>query len=150
MVRARDVRGDEPREHVVELAGVDAELRACAVDASEVVHPGQVARVPAARGAVLDGDRRTGEVAQLGEGAGLHGPAVADDRHPVAERLDLGEDVAGQQHGAAVGAQLGDDVLEDRLHQRVEARRSARRAGSSSTSEANAATSATFCRLPLE
>ena len=43
-------------------------------------------------------------------------------RHPVAERLDLGQDVAGQQHGAAVGLALGvDPLLEDRLHQRVEA-----------------------------
>ena len=41
-------------------------------------------------------------------------------------------------------------VLEDRLHQRVEARRSARRGGRARRRTANAATSATFCRLPLE
>ena len=29
--------------------------------------------------------------------------AAADDAHPVAQRLDLGEDVAGQQHRAALG-----------------------------------------------
>ena len=62
-------------------------------------------------------------MAQLGQGAGLHGAAVPDDADPVAERLDLGEDVAGQQHGAALGADLADVLLEHRLHQRVQAGR---------------------------
>ena len=45
----------------------------------------------------------------------------ADDADAVAQRLDLGEDVAGQQHGRAV---LGDPVdlaVEHLLHERVEA-----------------------------
>ena len=81
----------------------------------------------------------------------LDGAAGADDAHPVAQRLDLGEDVAGQQHRAALGRGSSRmQLLEHRLHQRVEARTSARRGRSSSTSEASAATRATFCRLPLE
>ena len=77
------------------------------------------------------------------------GAAGPDDRDPIAQRLDLGEDVAGQQYGPARIAQLADDVLEDHLHQRVETGgRLVQQI--SSTSEANAATSATFCRLPFE
>ena len=66
-------------------------------------------------------DRRAGQVAQLGQRAGLDAPARADDADPVAEPLDLGEDVARQQHGrAAAVAELVDAVLEHLLHQRVE------------------------------
>ena len=54
--------------------------------------------------------------------AGLHGPALADDRDPVGQPLDLAEDVAGQQHGRARGRVLGDALVEDLLHQRVEPR----------------------------
>ena len=85
----------------------------------------------------------------LGESAGLHGPAGPDDRDPVSESLGLGEDVAGQQHGAAFAA-LGAD----------ESRKVASISGSrpdvgssrisSSASLARAAISATFCLLPLE
>jgi hypothetical protein len=39
-------------------------------------------------------------VAQLVERSGLVGAAGADDRHAIAERLYLGENVTGQQHGA--------------------------------------------------
>ena len=59
---------------------------------SQVVHAGQ-ARQPVGRAREFGGDARTGQVAQLGERAGLHRPAPADDAHPVAERLDLAEDV---------------------------------------------------------
>ena len=51
---------------------------------------------------------------------GLLRTAGADDAHPVAQRFDLGEDVARQQHGAAFGLDLADAVLEDGFHQRVE------------------------------
>ena len=44
---------------------------------------------------------------------------------------------------------LADVLLEDRLHQRVEARRSALEDEQLDV-DASAATSATFCRLPLE
>ena len=53
----------------------------------------------------------------------LLGRPGTDDAHPVAQRLDLGEDVARQQHRAPFGLDLADAVLEHRLHQRVEARR---------------------------
>ena len=46
----------------------------------------------------------------------------ADDRHAVAQLLDLGEDVAREQHRPAGLARLLDAGLEDRLLQRVEAR----------------------------
>ena len=42
-----------------------------------------------------------GEVPQLGERARLDDPAGADDAHAVAQQLDLGEDVAREQHGRA-------------------------------------------------
>ena len=71
----------------------------------------------------LGGDRRAGHAAQLVQRAALLGPAGADDAHPVAERLDLGEDVARQQHGAPLGLDLADAVLEHGLHERIEARR---------------------------
>jgi len=57
---------------------------------------------------------------QLGQRAALHGAAGADDAHPVAQCLHLGQDVAGQQHRAALGLHLADAVLEGTLHQRVE------------------------------
>ena len=61
-------------------------------------------------------------MAQVGQGAGLDRAAVPDDGDPVAERLDLGQDVAGQQHGAVAAAHLlADHLAEHRLHQRVQA-----------------------------
>ena len=62
-------------------------------------------------------------MAQLGQGAALDGAAEADDAHPIAQGLDFGEDVAGEQHGAPLAPDLLDALLENRLHQRVEARR---------------------------
>src|SRR4051812_43693853 len=47
-------------------------------------------------------DRRAREVAEVGERAALHRLAVADDAHAIAQRLDFGEDVAGEQHRAPV------------------------------------------------
>ena len=60
------------------------------------------------------------EVAHVGEGARLDGAAEADDAHLVGEGLDLAEDVAGEQHGAALAAQLLHDAAEDGIHQRVQ------------------------------
>ena len=65
-------------------------------------------------------DLGPGVPAQLGQGPGGDGPALADDADPVGERLDLGEDVAGEQHGDALGSALADDLLEGLLHQRVQ------------------------------
>src|SRR3546814_20147848 len=47
---------------------------------------------------------------------------LPDDAHPVAELLHLAEDVAREQHGAAVAGDLPDGPLELDLHQRVEPR----------------------------
>src|SRR3954471_1735117 len=66
-------------------------------------------------------DRRAREVAQLGERAALHGLAVADDADAIAQRLDFGEDVAGEQHRAPVLALVAHALAEDLLHQRIEA-----------------------------
>ncbi len=63
-----------------------------------------------------------GEVAQLGEGAGLDPPPLADDGDPVGQRLHLGEDVAGEQDRAAHGGDVAYAGLEHRVHQRVQAR----------------------------
>ena len=64
-----------------------------------------------------------GEVAQLGQAAGVDDAAGAHDAHPVAGPLDLAEDVARQQHGAPLVLQRGELALEDLLHERVEAGR---------------------------
>ena len=40
-------------------------------------------------------------MAKISERAGLDDPALPDDADPVAESLDLREDVAGQQHRPA-------------------------------------------------
>ena len=81
--------------------------------------PGQ--RLERPRG--LHHHARAGEVAQLVEGAGLGRAAGADDRHAIAQRLDLSQDVAGEQDRAPRVAQLADDVLKDDLHQRIESGR---------------------------
>ena len=126
--RPRDVDDVEPgqrAQHVADARGVDPEGDLLTVDA-QVVHPAgrgepgepTGAVHPAAAGA--QGDRRAGEVAQLGEVAGLDHPAVADDRHGVAQPFHLAEDVAAQQHGGTPLAQRLHLVAEDGLHQRVE------------------------------
>ena len=56
------------------------------------------------------GDRGAGQVPKRHEGAGLDGPAVADDRHPVAQGLGLGEDVTGEQDGDTAVAMGSGDV----------------------------------------
>ena len=57
---------------------------------------------------------------ELGEGSGGHGPAPADDRHPIGQCFDLAEDVTRQQDRAAVDAPLADDLLEGLFHERVQ------------------------------
>ena len=59
---------------------------------------------------------------QLAQSARLHAPAGPQDADPVTQPFGLGQDVAGQQHGAAVVAELVDARLEHRLHERVQAR----------------------------
>ena len=106
----------------VEVLGVDGEP---AVDVAVELLGDEVrdARgVGEARGRV-DGHRvdvGAGMPSQLGEGSGRHGPAPADDGHPVGKGLDLAEDVARQQDRAALLAPLADDLLEGLFHERVE------------------------------
>ena len=83
--------------------------------------PGSRARSPGAC-SVSTLIERAGQVAQLGQRPGLDRPARADDRHPVAQGLDLGEDVAREQHRPPVLARLLDAGLEDGLLERVEPR----------------------------
>ena len=131
----------------VELVGVDVEAHAVALD-DEVVHAGQ--RVEPVGGpassASIDVRVRWRSSASVPVSTRAAG---ADDADPVAQRLDLGQDVAGQQHRAAL-------VACSSMHSLNTASISGSRPEvgsssiSSSTSEASAATRATFCRLPLE
>ena len=112
----------QPPDDVVEVLGVDGEP---AVDVA--VEPlGDVvrdARSIGEAGRRVDGDRvdvGAGMLSQLGEGSGRHGPAPADDGHPIGQGLDLAEDVTRQQDRAAILAPLADDVLEGLFHERVE------------------------------
>ena len=63
------------------------------------------------------------EVAQLLKRALLHQPALAQDADPVAQRLDLAQDVRREEDRLAAPARLADGVAERHLHQRVEAAR---------------------------
>ena len=69
----------------------------------------------------VGGDRRPAEVPHRFQCPAFDGPAGADDRHPLAQPLGFGEDVAGQQHGGTAITGLGDALLKDVLHQRVQA-----------------------------
>jgi hypothetical protein len=115
---------------------------------SEVVDAGEVGEAVEAAGG-LDRRPTCGSGGAARRGCRSRRCALADDADPVAQRLDLGEDVAREQHGAALG-----------LASRMQSWNTASISGSSpevgssrtssSTSEARAATRATFCRLPLE
>src|SRR5690606_26789130 len=99
---------------------VDVEPQTPVVD-DQVVDTGQ-AGDPGGVRPRRRGDGRAGEVAQLGQRATLDVAPGADDRHGVAQLLHLGEDVAGEQDGAAVVPELAHLLGEDGLHERVEAR----------------------------
>ena len=68
-----------------------------------------------------DLDRLGAEVAQLGQRALVHQPAGPEDPDAVAQRLDLAEDVGGEEHRLAALLGLGDAVAKRHLHQRIEA-----------------------------
>jgi hypothetical protein len=108
-------------QHGREFAALHLAVRAGAVDPRLVD-----ARQPVqfdGRAVQLGRERRAGQVPQLREPAGLHGAAGADDAHPVAQRFDLGEDMAGEQdRAAATPLLLGDNPAEDLLHERVQTR----------------------------
>src|ERR1700694_2713980 len=119
--QAADSELAEPPHRSVEVIGIYVEAHMRAVDL-EVVNTSEVGQ--AFRGSLcLSGDRRACEVPQLVKRASLRHPAQPDDAQPVAQRLDLGQDVAGKQPRAPLGLHLADAVLEYRLHQRVESRR---------------------------
>ena len=48
-------------------------------------------------------------------------PAAPDDRHPVADPLDLGQDVRREEDRPAGRSQVVEDLVERALHERVEA-----------------------------
>jgi hypothetical protein len=62
-------------------------------------------------------------MAELGERPLLDQPALAQDPHPVAQRLDLAQDVRREEDRLAALARLADGVAEGDLHERVEAAR---------------------------
>src|SRR6266540_4312720 len=111
----------EPAHHLVEMLGIDIEpdlrvLNLETVDAREAVEAG-------GRPLQHDGDGSARQVAHLLQGSALLRAAQPNDAEAVAEGLDLGQDVAGEQHCPALGLDLPDAVLEDGLHQGVEAGR---------------------------
>ena len=69
------------------------------------------------------GDRGAGDGAELGERAVANRTPFPDDRDPIAELLDLREDVARQQHRGAAFDRVDDRLLEGRFHQWIETRR---------------------------
>ena len=73
-------------------------------DTSASCTPGRSREVGRRGDGELGLDVGAGQVPQLGQRPRLDRAAVPDDGDPVAQRLDLGEDVAGQQHGAAARA----------------------------------------------
>ena len=108
------------REQAVEPRGIHLAAHPLAVDV-QVVDAGQP-RKPHRRPVELGSDGGPGQVPELGEGAALHRPAVADDGNPVAQGLHLGEYVAGEEHGPSASPLLLHAPAEGGLHQGVEAR----------------------------
>src|SRR5699024_11081595 len=105
-------------EHPVQLLGVYLETHPPALD-GEAVDPGELAEARDRLGELrLDGG--AGEVAKLGQSPALDRLAVADDRDPITQGLDLGEDMAGQKHRPAALALCLDALAEGGFHQRVE------------------------------
>ena len=97
-----------------------------------------------------DLDRLRAQVAQLGQRALVDEPAGAQDPDPVADRLDLAQDVRGEEDRLPALLRLAHRLAERHLHQRVEAARSARRGSAGRRGSRSAATSCTFWRLPFE
>ena len=114
-----DAKLDEPEHHLVEMLGVDVDVDLRVVNL-ETVNAGEAVEARGRR-FQLGGDRGARQVAHLLQGSALLRAAQPNDAEAVAEGLDLGQDVAGEQHGPALGLDLPDAVLEDRLHQGIKA-----------------------------
>ena len=65
---------------------------------------------------------RAQEVAHVAERSHVDEPTGTQDADPVAQRLDLREDVRRQEYGLAVRDRFGDAFTKCAFHQRVEAR----------------------------
>ncbi len=61
----------------------------------QVVHSGHAVQTD--RHGHFSIDSVSGQMTHLGQRSGVDGAAVTDDRHPVRQRLGLGQDVARQQ-----------------------------------------------------
>src|SRR5215216_2564967 len=70
-----------------------------------------------------DLDRLGAQVAKVGEFALVDELPLAQDADPVADRLDLAQDVRGKKHGLTALLRLAHRFSEGHLHQRVEAAR---------------------------
>src|SRR5208283_4721492 len=70
-----------------------------------------------------DFDRLGAEVAQLVKRALVDEPALTQDPHAVAERLDLAEDVRGEEYRLTAFLGFAHALAEGDLHQRIEAAR---------------------------
>ena len=109
----------EHLDQLAEACAVDLGAQRVAVEADvlDALDPAEIAWVADHFG--LDGGAR--QVPHRVQRAALDGPARPDDGHPLAQRLGLGQDVAGQQHRHAAVARLADALLKDVLHQRIQA-----------------------------
>ncbi len=115
-----DAELGEGADGLVEVVGVDVEGDAVTVDL-RLVDAGDVG--DAGGGALgLRDHRGAGQVPELGQRAGLHDAAGADDADAVRERLGLRQDVRAEQDGRPLVLELEDGLLELRLHQRVQSR----------------------------
>src|SRR5215467_5053820 len=92
--QAADADVREPPEQAVELVGVNLARDPQALDI-QVVDARQLVEADR-RSRQLGRNRRPGQVTQVSEASALDRAAAPDNRDAVAERLDLGEDVARQ------------------------------------------------------
>ena len=109
---------------------------------------GRRARAPAPVEGDLD--RLGAEVAQLRQRSLVDQPALAEDPDPVAQGLDLAQDVRGEEDRLPALLGLADASRGTRPPSAGRGRSSARRACSRSARLASAATSCTFWRLPFD
>ena len=91
--------------HGLELTSIHVEAGSRPVQHDVVDARQRLEPVERLRG--LHRHRRPRQVAELGEAPRLDRAAEPDDRDAIAERLDLGQDVAGEKHRAARAAAPG-------------------------------------------